>query len=83
MHTIDLGEEVKFKVVYKGQEFTLREPTVGEIEKMKSAENMDSADFIAGFLNQLGFDGELVKGMGVSKAKILIDGLTDLVTKKK
>lgn len=81
MQEIDLGDEVKVKVKFKGKEFELREPTVEEVEKIAAdgVEKMSAADF----LTKLGLPSDVAKGLGISKARAIIDGITDLVTKKK
>jgi hypothetical protein len=77
---IDLGDEVKVKVKWKGRDYELREPTVAEVEKIgEGAAQMSVIDF----LTKLGLPGDVAGAMGVSKARALIDGITDLVTKKK
>ncbi len=81
MQEIDLGDEIQIKVKFKGKEYTLREPTVGECENLKETESA-SLD-VPGFLSTLGMPAEIVKGMGLSKARALVEGLMDLVTKKK
>jgi hypothetical protein len=83
-HEIDLGDEIKLKVKYAGQEFQLREPTVGELDAFKSENLEDSgATFIADFLAKLGMPKDIVLNMGMSKARQLVDGLMDMLTKKK
>jgi hypothetical protein len=82
MHIIDLGEDVKFKIKYRGQEFELREPMVKEIEAFKSGESSDQNSLDV-FLTGLGLPQGMVGEMGVSKARQLIDGLLEMLTKKK
>lgn len=78
MHTIDLGDEVKFTVKYKGKEYVLREPTVRELDGIKD----DKVDF-AQMLSALGMPSDVLGGMGISKARQILDGMIELVTKKK
>lgn len=79
-HIIDLGDDdVKFTVKYKGQEYNLREPLVSEVESLKDGDKLNAPEF----LGQLGMPSEVVSSMGISKARALIDGLMELVTKKK
>jgi hypothetical protein len=76
---IDLGDEVKLDVRYKGQVYAVREPTVSEIESLESGDKMNVTDFLV----QLGMPRDVVLTMGVSKARALIEGITEVVTKKK
>ena len=75
---IDLGDEIKFTVKYKGKEYVLREPSVAEAESLKENPN-GFLDFLA----QLGMPKEVLMAMGLSKAKALVEGMLELVTKKK
>lgn len=81
MHEIDLGEEITFKVKYKGVEYSLVEPTVAQIEKLRKSEDRDG--FLVDFLNELGLPKDVVSGMGMSKATTLLESITNLVSKKK
>lgn len=80
---IELGEEIKVDVAYKGKTYVLREPTVDEVESI--SDNNQSGDKlrISEFLVKLGLPSEVVKSMGASKASTLIERLMDLITKKK
>lgn len=80
MHVIDLGDEIPVKVNFKGQTYSLREPTVGECENLKL--DGDTLD-VPKFLSNLGMPIAVVNGMGLSRARMLVEGLMDLVTKKK
>lgn len=82
-HEIDLGDEVKINVKYAGKEYGLREPTVEEMEKFKGQDGVSAFDSVVGLLVTLGMPKDVVLKMGMSKARGLIDGLMDLVTKKK
>ncbi len=81
LHEIDLGDEIQIKVTYKGKAYTLREPTVGEVEFLK--DNEAAGLDVPIFLSKLGMPADVVKNMGMSKAKAVVEGLMDLVTKKK
>lgn len=81
MYEIDLGSEVQIKIKYAGAEYLLREPTVEEIEAYQNQEGKGVS--LAGLLEQLGMPKEVVGKMGVSKARQLVEGLLDLITKKK
>lgn len=80
MVKIDLGDDVKIEVDFKGRKFELREPTVAEVEKI--GEGIDKMS-VVDFLTKLGLPADVASAMGVSKARALIDGITDIVTKKK
>ncbi len=81
MQELDLGDEVQLNVKYKGKEYVLREPTVGEVESINAgdANKMDVPEF----LGSLGMPKDIVRGMGLSKANALVEGLISLVAKKK
>jgi hypothetical protein len=81
MQELDLGDDVQLKVKFKGKEYILREPSVDEVEFLRGVEG-DKMD-VPAFLARLGMPLDVVKGMGLSKAKALVEGLLDLVTKKK
>lgn len=84
MQEIDLGSELEIKVKYAGAEYALREPTVAEVEQF-SKEDIASGgiETLVVFLERLGMPREVIMGMGMSKAKQLVDGLMELLTKKK
>lgn len=83
MHVIDLGDDVKFEVKLKGETYHLREPSVAELRVFKDASDDASVDALSDLLAKLGMPQEVVQSLGVSKAKALIEGLLDLVNKKK
>jgi hypothetical protein len=83
MHKIDLGDEVKIEVSYKTEVYTLREPTVAELESFKSADEAGSVDALINLLEKLGMPKDVVMGMGMSKAQQLFEGLVAVITKKK
>lgn len=84
MFEIDLGSEIQINVKYGGKEYSMREPTVAEIEKFRTKEEEKAgADALLDFLDTLGMPKDVVSQMGMSKAKKLVDDLMDLVTKKK
>lgn len=78
---IDLGNEVEIEVSYKGKAYKLREPTVDEVDKLDANEDGVKIDIIE-FLTRLGMPQDVVRGMGVSKAKALLDGMISLISKK-
>lgn len=83
-HEIDLGDEVKINVKYAGKEYPLREPTVEEIEAFKGdGSDANAGESVVGLLAKIGMPVDVLKKMGMSKARQLVDGLMDLVTKKK
>lgn len=83
-HVIDLGNELIVKVKYAGSEYSLREPSVAEIDAFRSKDaDKDGAAVLIAFLTELGMPNEVVKKMGMSKAKQLVDGLMEFLTKKK
>ncbi len=84
MQEIDLGSELEIKVKYSGTDYVLREPTVAEVEQF-SKEDVASGgvETLVVFLERLGMPKEVIMKMGMSKAKQLVDGLMDLLTKKK
>lgn len=83
-HEIDLGSEVEFNIKYAGKEYSMREPTVEEIDQFR-AQDVDKAGaaFLVEFLDKLGMPKDVVLKMGMSKARQLIDGMMDMITKKK
>jgi hypothetical protein len=84
VHEIDLGDELKISVKYAGQTYSLREPTVSEIDAFREqATDADSMQKLVALLERLGMPKGIVEKMGMSKARQLIDGLLDLLTKKK
>lgn len=78
VHQIDLGDEVQFEITYKGKKYTLREPTVDEMELIK-----DESLSFSGMLEKLGMPAAVVGGMGISKARALVDGMLEMIGKKK
>lgn len=82
MTVIDLGADVEFKVSYNGQTYTLREPTVKEIETFKDAGETGVAPVIK-FLSLLGMPEEIASNMPASKVKKLVDGLVQGMSEKK
>jgi hypothetical protein len=81
-NVIDLGEDVKIKVKYKGKEYSLREPMVEEVEALSGENGM--ANFKAvDFLSKLGMPADVLNKMPMSKVKGLVEGLTDMLLKKK
>lgn len=81
-HEIDLGDELKITVKYAGQAYAVREPTVGEIDWFREQKDVEGSAVVVAFLSKLGMPAEVVKAMGMSKAKQLIDGLMDMLVKK-
>ncbi len=81
MQAIDLGDELQIKIKYKGVDYILREPTFGEVEKLQGDEvnKINLPEFLSG----MGMPIEIVRAMGMSKVKALVDGIMDMVTKKK
>lgn len=79
---IDLGDEIKIKVKYATKEYSLREPTVSEVQKLSESDKK-SFDAVTEFLEVLGLPRDIISGMGVSKASKLVDGLTDMLVKKR
>ena len=82
MTKIDLGEDIVFTVKYGGAEYSLREPTVSEIEMFKENGEQGSAPVI-GLLNKLGMPESVLNKMPVSKIRKLVDGLVGGMTEKK
>jgi hypothetical protein len=83
-HKIDLGNELVIDVAYAGQEYKLREPTVGELDQFRAANiEVDGVSPIVELLTRLGMPKEVILKMGMSKARQLVDGLMDVLTKKK
>lgn len=78
---IDLGEDIQVKVKWKCKEYSLREPTVDECEALKSTDEQ-KIDVVK-FLANLGMPADVTKSMGISKATKLVEGLMDLIGKKK
>lgn len=76
---IDLGDDLEFTVKYKGQAYKLREPTVAEIETLQSDEKKDMVSFLA----TLGMPADVTKNLGISKANKVVEGMLELVGKKK
>lgn len=83
MTTIDLGADVEFKVLYGGKEYTLREPTVKEIEIFKASESAGENGALVKLLADVGLPSSVAESMPVSKLKKLIDGLIEGMTGKK
>lgn len=83
MQEIDLGEDVDFKVKYKGAEYVLREPTVLEIQAFQTTSEVDSVKAIDSLLQSLGLPANVIPGMGMSKARKLMESIVDIVAKKK
>jgi hypothetical protein len=83
VQTIDLGDDIQIQVKYSGETYVLREPTVSEIELFKEGADTDSVENLDSFLSKLGAPVGFVKTMGASKAKTLIEGMMELITKKK
>ena len=82
MQTIDLGDELKIKVKYKGAEYELREPTVKELEAFKNLD-ANSSDSIGTFLTGLGLPEGFYQDIGASKALQLVESVFEILTKKK
>ncbi len=84
-NVIDLGSEREITVKYGGKDYVLREPTIGELDKFSEMGDgkKPTSDMLAGFLSDLGMPKEIALKMGMSKATALLDGLMDMLTKKK
>ncbi len=84
MQEIDLGSEIQIKVKYAGTDYSLREPTVGEIDAFRE-KGTDGASImvLVDLLEKLGMPRDVVVKMGMSKVTSLVDGIMDLLTKKK
>lgn len=80
-NVIDLdAASVTFKIKIKGKEYILREPLVSEVEAIK--DNAQSSDAFSFFV-KLGMPQEVMNNMGVSQMSALVEGMLNLISKKK
>jgi hypothetical protein len=79
---IDLGADTVIKVKWRGQEYSLREPTVRELEQFKES-NKDESSKVFEFVEMLGMPKGVIDDMPASKAKHLFDGLLGAITQGK
>ena len=84
MYKIDLGNEVEFEVNYAGQTYKMREPLVEEVDAFRTkGVTDDSSKVLVNFLEALGMPADVVNKMGMSKAKMLVESITEFINKKK
>lgn len=83
MFDLDLGDDLTFKIKSSGKEYTLREPSVAEIDSFRGNAEADGAKVLVRLLTTLGMPEDVVLNMGMSKAKRLVDWMLEELTKKK
>ena len=83
MIKIELGQETSFEVEIGGKVYNLREPSVEEIDRFRDSSADQGTNIVTQFLSTIGMPEDVVKKLPMSKARRLIDGMMDELTKKK
>lgn len=79
---IDLGESVKYEVVFEGKKYELREPTLADARLVKQAGEGDNIQGFIDFVVALGLPEEVASSLGLSKIKTLTEALMGDIEKK-
>lgn len=79
---IDLGSSIKFNVKFNENSYEMREPTVGEMMKLKDL-SADDHSKIVDFLAILGMPREATESMPIRSVKALIDTIVGAISEKK
>jgi hypothetical protein len=80
---IDLGDATKIEVVFGGNTYPMREPTVKDIAKFQANGETNSTESFIDFVVGLGLPKDIAESMGVMKLKKLADGLLSEMQEKK
>jgi hypothetical protein len=79
---IDLGSDIVFQVKYNGQTYNVKEPVIGQLDKLKGNSENDIVP-VLDLLDDLGLPKSISVKMPMSKVKKLLDTMLGQLTEKK